>query len=129
MIYININDKLYPATIKGRVTDHDWDGRESREITLSMTHEEASQIFVNGTSWSIVDIKERPVFDDDGNAVVDEEGNSVMEEYSITYDNSAFNVAGNITTHRDGTVSVKMGKLTDLEEAYEIILGGIQSHE
>ena len=29
-----------------------------------------------------------------------------------------------VTDHRDGRITAKMGKLTPLEEAYEIMLGG-----
>ena len=40
------------------------------------------------------------------------------------FDNSEFCIAGDLTDHRDGTITAKMGKLTDLEEAYEIMFGG-----
>ena len=40
------------------------------------------------------------------------------------YDNSDFNIAGDVTDHRDGTMSIKMGKATDLEDAYELLYGG-----
>ena len=40
------------------------------------------------------------------------------------FDNSDFCVAGDVTDHRDGTVTVKMGKLTALEETLLMIYGG-----
>jgi hypothetical protein len=49
-----------------------------------------------------------------------------MEIHEIEFDNSEYNIAGDLTDHRDGTITAKMGKLTDLEEAYEIMLGGIE---
>lgn len=124
-MYIKINETLYPAVINGRVADQEWDGRASKAITLEMSYQEAAELFTNGLSWKIVDIKTVPLYNDEGLYVYDEEGNQIMEEQVTEYDNSDFNVAGDITDHRDGRITVKMGRLTDLEEAYEIILGGI----
>lgn len=105
MNYVKINDALYPATVRGKMVDIDWDNRESKAITLEMNHATASGLFVDGLAWSIV---HQP-----------EEGDAQE------YDNADFCVAGDIIDHRDGTVTVKMGKLTDLEEAYELMLGGV----
>jgi hypothetical protein len=65
-------------------------------------------LFVNGLKWSIVE----------------ENSNNTKE-----YDNSAFILAGDLTDHRDGTITVKMGRLTPLEEAYEILFGGVEDDE
>jgi hypothetical protein len=118
MTYIKINETLYPATISGRVQDKDWDNRESKAITLEMDYATAIGLFVDGLAWSIVQQNEVPVYDADGNQTGTE-----MQE--TVYDNSDYCIAGDITDHRDGTVTVKMGKLTELEEAYEMILGGM----
>lgn len=107
MIYVKLNDELYPATVNGRVTDSNWDNRESKAITLKMDYSTASNIFVNNLVWSIVEQYEY-------------EG----EMHENEYDNSAFILAGDITDHRDGTITAKMGKLTALEEAYELLFGG-----
>ena len=119
MTYIKINETLYPATVSGRVADKDWDNRESKAITLEMTYAEAVALFVNGLVWSIVQRDEVPTFDENGVQT----GTEIQE---TEFDNSEYNLAGDITDHRDGTITVKMGKLTDLEEAYEIMLGGIE---
>lgn len=130
LTYIKIGDNLYPATFAGRVSDKDWDGRSSKYITLEMTYDEAASIFVDGAEWSIVQevINEELQYDEEGNVVVDEDGEPVMCEVTSTneFDNSEFNIAGDIIDHRDGTITVKMGKLTDLEEAYELMLGGVE---
>ena len=107
MIYVKLNNELYPATVNGRVADYDWDNRSSKAITLAMSYEDAINVFVNGLVWSIIEKQEI-----DG------------EVYENEYDNAEYNIAGDITDHRDGTITAKMGKLTDLEEAYEIIFGG-----
>lgn len=130
MHFIKINEALYPATINGKTTDRDWDNRESKSITLEMDYATANALFVNGAIWSIVERIEFPVYETDfeGNEVLDEHGDPVQidtEMRETEWDNSEYNLAGDLTDHRDGTITVKMGKLTDLEEAYEIMLGGI----
>ena len=129
MTYIKINETLYPATISGKVQDTDWDKRESKSITLEMDYATANALFVNGLVWSIVQVEEVPVWkkNENGEFLVDENENRIqidMEMQNTEFDNSAYNLAGDITDHRDGTITVKMGRLTDLEEAYEIMLGG-----
>ena len=112
MICIKINETLYPATVNGRMVDRDWDNRESKAITLEMDYATANNLFVNGVEWAIIEQNEVPV----------EDGTEIQE---TEWDNSDFILAGDLTDHRDGTITVKMGKLTDLEEAYEILLGGV----
>ncbi len=118
MTYIKINETLYPAIFNGRMKDNEWDDRESKAITLEMDYTTASALFVDGLAWSIFAQEEVPVYNEDGEQVDTE-----MRENE--YDNSDFCLAGDIIDHRDGTMTIKMGKLTDLEEAYEIMLGGI----
>jgi hypothetical protein len=118
MTYIKIGGDRYPATINGRMKDSDWDNRESKAITLEMDYATASVLFVDGLAWSIVQEHEEPVYNENG-------GQTGTETKTDEYDNSEFCLAGDITDHRDGTVTCKMGKLTELEEAYEMMLGGM----
>lgn len=118
MTFVKINETLYSATISGKVADKDWDNRESKEITLEMDYATAVKLFVDGLAWSIVQQEEVPVFDEQGNQ-------TGIETVETEFDNSEYNLAGDITDHRDGRITAKMGKLTDLEEAYEIMLGGM----
>lgn len=118
MIFIKIKDILYPATITGRIADKDWDNRPSKSITLEMDYIMAITLFTDNAVWSIVEQNEVPVYDE----------NNVYIETKIEeteYDNSEYSLAGDVTDHRDGTITVKMGKLTELEEAYEFMLGDI----
>lgn len=131
MTYIKINETMYPATISGRVADKDWDNRASKAITLEMDYATAIALFVDGVAWSIVQREEVPVYqlDESGEHVLDENGEPIQtgtEVQETEWDNSEYSLAGDITDHRDGTITVKMGKLTDLEEAYEIMLGGAE---
>lgn len=131
MIFVKINNTLYPATVSGKITDKDWDNRESKAITLAMDYATAVNLFVDGLAWSIVQQDEVPIFEqnENGELVLDENGNPIQtgtEMQETEFDNSEYNLAGDLTDHRDGRITAKMGKLTDLEEAYEIMLGGIE---
>ena len=132
MTQVEIGGSLYPATVTGRLADASWSGRESKEITLSMPYADAAALFVNGAAWSIVLDVERA----DGTTVQETYDNSdfsiagVPSRWSVrspameTYDNSDFSIAGDLTDHRDGTVTVKMGKPTELENTLALLLGG-----
>lgn len=96
MTYIKIDGTLYPAAVSGRIKDSTWDGRDSKEIKMEMSHDTADLLFVDDIEWSIIQ----------------QDGEETQE-----FDNSDYCLAGDITDHRDGTITVKMGKYTDLELA------------
>lgn len=105
--YVKINEILYPATIVSKIEDKDWDNRASKTITLEMSHTEATTIFVNDIIWYVVqevaEVKSQ----------YDEELKSVVQKTIIVekeYDNSAYSIAGDIIDHRNGFITVKMGK-------------------
>lgn len=103
MTYVKINGTTYPAVINGKPIDREWNDRESKTITLEMAYADAIALFVDGLAWSILmDVEQEQ---EDGSIV------TVQEEY----DNSEYSMAGSITDNRDGTISVKMGKPTQLE--------------
>ena len=114
MIYFKANNTEYPASIAGKVTDRDWGGREIMAVTLTMEYTAASQLFVDGLSWSIVQRDIVPVYDKDGNPTGE------TEEQVQEWDNSDYNVAGSITDNRNGTCTCKMGKKTQLETEQEL---------
>ena len=91
------------------MSDKEWDGRPSKYIHAEMAYNEAVSKFYDEVAWSIVQDVEREV------EYIDEEtGESVMKtiiEQDI-YDNSEYSILGDITVHKDGTVTVKMGKPT-----------------
>ena len=110
-IYIKVNQTEYPAAVNGVNNDRTWDGRDTKTITLTMTHAEVAALLPDNTPWSIV---QRETVD-----VLDEQGQPTGQTKEVVneYDNSAYSLAGDITDHRDGTVSIKMGKPTDAENA------------
>lgn len=110
-IYIKVNNTEYPAAVNGDRADRSWDGRDTKTITLTMTAAEAAALLPDNTPWSIV---QRDMVD-----VLDEQGQPTGETKEVVneYDNSEYSLAGDITDHRDGTVSIKMGKPTETESA------------
>ena len=108
-IYIKVNNTEHLATVTGVYNDRTWDGRDTKIITLTMTHEEVAALLPDNTPWSIV---QRDTVD-----VLDEQGKPTGETKEVVneYDNSEYSLAGDITDHRDGTVSIKMGKPTESE--------------
>lgn len=110
-ICIKLNNTEYPAAVNGVYNDRTWDGRDTKTITLTMTHAEAAALLPDNTPWSIV---QRDMVD-----VLDEQGQPTGETKEVVneYDNSEYSLAGDITDHRDGTVSIKMGKPTETENA------------
>lgn len=124
MLYVKINNTLYPATIDGRTVDREWDNRESKSITLNGDYATVDTLFADGTVWSIVQEDTVPVFDTEGNPVLDATGQQTHETRQTEFDNSEFCIRGDLTVHTDGTCTVLMGKQTDLENAYEILYGG-----
>ena len=117
--YVEINGTRYLAQIIGRLNDHDWDDRESKTITIEETYENVVNIFVDDVQWNIIQEYEEMTeqYDENGDVVVNDEGApifvSVIKEN--IYDNSEYSISGDITDHRDGRVSVKMGKPTAAE--------------
>lgn len=125
MIYVKVNNTLYPASIAGKMVNKEWDNRESKAITLESNFTTVNALFQDNTIWSIVSEETVPVLDEKGNPVLDENGEQTYETQQTEFDNSEFCIRGDLTVHVDGTCTVEMGKPTDLEDAYEMLYGGV----
>lgn len=110
-IYIKVNNTEYPAEINGNPKDRSWDGRDTKTVTLTMSHDAVAALLPDNTPWSIVLRETVNKLDNDGNPTGE------TEEVVNEWDNSAYSLSGAITDHRDGTVSIKMGKPTEAENA------------
>ena len=108
-IYVKVNNTEYPAMVDGVNNDRTWDNRDTKTITLTMTHAEVAALLPNNTPWSIVQRDTQDVLDEQGQPTG--ETKEVVNEY----DNSEYSIAGEITDYRNGTVSIKMGKPTETE--------------
>lgn len=115
MTYIKVNNILYPAEIGGRIGDYEWDRRDTKSITLSMTYAEVLALLPDNTPWSIVQKDTVQKIGEDGQPMVDGSGNPVTEEVTSEFDNSEYSMSGVITDNRDGTCTIKMGKPTEIE--------------
>lgn len=117
MTKVRIGESTYPASLTGAVKDGKWDGRESVSILLTMRAVQAIALFTDNVQWYVQE---------------------VAQDATQEWDYSAYCVAGDVTDHRNGTVTVKMGKKTELEtanetateldtaleQAYELLYGG-----
>lgn len=115
--YVEIHGVRYPATIGGRMDDKNWDGRESKSIQVEMSYEDASALFIDNLEWSIVQthIENEEIEKEDGTIIIE------PVTKTETFNNDDFCIVGDISVHRNGTVTVKMGKPTT-EEILAILM-------
>ena len=109
--FIKVGGVEYPATCIYNYKDRNWDMRESVAVHLTMPYAQAAALLTSGTPWCNVFREERDVLDENG------ELTGQTEEVVTEEDMSAYSLAGQITDYRDGTVSIKMGKPTEAENA------------
>lgn len=104
--YIEINGNQYAATISEYYNDHEWNNRESKTIKLEMSYDNAVELFKNDVKWFIVHDRQviRELPNDQGKLIP-----QLVNEQE-KYDNSEYSMSGPITDHRDGTITIKMGK-------------------
>lgn len=109
--FIKIAGQEYPATCIYNYKDRNWDMRETQTVHLTMPYAQAAALLPDNTPWSIVQRETVNKLDNDGNPTGE------TEEVVNEWDNSEYSLSGAITDHRDGTVSIKMGKPTETESA------------
>lgn len=107
--FIKVNGQEYPAKFISKYQDLNWDKRETQTIYLTMSHDAVAALLPDNTPWSIVQRDTVPKYDEQGKPTGE------TEERVQEHDNSEYSLAGDITDHRDGTVSIKMGKPTESE--------------
>lgn len=107
--FIKVNGQEYPATLIYNYKDLNWDMRETQTVHLTMPYAQAAALLPDNTPWSNVFRETKDKLDNDGNPT------GQTEEVVTEEDMSAYSLAGEIVDHRDGTVSIKMGKPTESE--------------
>lgn len=119
MLKVKIAGNEYEAIVSGVANDVLWGGRESKSITLTMDYETAAATVCDDVPWSIL-YQPSDYYDPETKQMV----TPPVEEY----DNSDYCILGDITVHRDGTVTVKMGKPTG-EELYNILREAVEGEQ
>ena len=107
--FIKVNGQEYPATLIYNYKDLNWDMRETQTVHLTMPYAQAAALLPDNTPWSNVFRETKDKLDNDGNPTGQTE--EVVTEEAM----SAYSLAGEIVDHRDGTVSIKMGRPTESE--------------
>lgn len=114
--YIQVNDnEIYSAIeILDQLNDPTWDNRHTKTIHLqNISYEEIIEIFSNPSKWSTIA---------EWDEIINSETQEIITHREII-NNDDFLLSGPITDWRDGTFSIVMGKLTELEEAYLLLYG------
>lgn len=111
-----VNGNSYEAEIYGKKRDGEWENRESKSLKMKMSFEDAMNDFSDNVPWSILY---------QGPDYFDPETQKTVTPPVEEYDNSDFSILGDIIVHRDGTVTVKMGKPT-AEELYNILKEAVE---
>ena len=116
MVKVKINDRIFDGNVVGSIRDNSWGNRSSKSITLKIDYETTLATFADDVPWSIL-YQPSDYYDPETQQMV----TPPVEEY----DNSDYCILGDITVHRDGTVTVKMGKPTG-EELYNILREAVE---
>ena len=124
---LKVGAVLFPTvSVGGMMQDAAWGGRQSISVRLRMSYDAAASLLPDGVAWSVVQRTEYPAqkLDENGTPVVGEDGAPVLEDvvHDEVQDCSEYTLSGAITDWRDGTVTVKMGKPTDLETVLAAVL-------
>lgn len=125
MAYIKINEEYKPVTYSTTSIDYQWDMRSVVELKAPDVSYEDLKKYCEGGKWSVYNKIVKRVPDEP----VEKEGPATYHE-EVTYeatDMSDYCVCGWVRNNMDGSTSVKMGRLSELEEfmAATLALGGI----
>lgn len=109
MSYIEINGTTCLANVVEKNRDYDWDFRKIAIIQLPKESVEIANLFEDNLNWK---------YGQDSEVLVNiyDENNQVIETQIKTErrfnDYSHYSLVGDITKHRNGTMTIKMGQPT-----------------
>ena len=119
VLKVKVKDDQFDANIVSRIRDSYWDFRASKEITLEMDYYTVVETFKDDVPWSTIY---------QGADYYDPETKQMVTQDPVETDCSDYCILGDITVHRDGTVTVKMGKPTG-EELYNILREAVEGEQ
>lgn len=107
-LYAKINNMEYPIIAVTNYQDTKWNNRQSIRLFFNENYNTVKSLLADKITWALIE-KETNEKDTDDMSVTE-----------IETDMSDYCIAGEITDHRDGRVSIKMGKKTNEEQLKEI---------
>ena len=103
---LKANNTETPCEAAEHYRDSAW-GRPTCTVTIKASAAEIAALLPDNAPWSLIERED----------VLDESGAPTGQTVDHERDMSEYNLSGDITDHRDGTVSIKMGKPTETENA------------
>lgn len=103
---LKANNTETPCEAAEHYRDSAW-GRSTCTVTIKGSAADIAALLPNGAAWSLIEREDVP----------DESGMPTGQTVDHERDMSEYSLSGDITDHRDGTVSIKMGKPTETESA------------
>lgn len=103
---LKANNTETPCEAAEHYRDSAW-GRPTCTVTIKASAAEIAALLPNNAPWSLIERED----------VLDESGAPTGQTVDHERDMSEYSLSGDITDHRDGTVSIKMGKPTEVESA------------
>lgn len=104
--FLKANNTETPCEAAEHYRDSAW-GRPTCTVTIKGSAAEIAALLPNNAPWSLIERED----------VLDESGAPTGQTVDHERDMSDYSLSGDITDHRDGTVSIKMGKPTEEESA------------
>ena len=104
--FLKANNTETPCEAAEHYRDSAW-GRPTCTVTIKASTAEIAALLPNNAPWSLIERED----------VLDELGAPNGQTVDHERDMSEYSLSGDITDHRDGTVSIKMGKPTETESA------------
>ena len=103
---LKANNTETPCEAAEHYRDSAW-GRPTCTVTIKASAAEIAALLPDNAPWSLIERED----------VLDESGMPTGQTVDHERDMSEYSLSGDITDHRDGTVSIKMGKPTETESA------------
>lgn len=113
--YLKANNTETPCEAAEHYRDSAW-GRPTCTVTIKASAAEIAALLPNNAPWSLIERED----------ALDESGMPTGQTVDHERDMSDYSLSGDITDHRDGTVSIKMGKPTEAENSnytVEVLMG------
>lgn len=128
--FIKIGNREYEVyAVVGVGENTRWDRRDTRTVIIEKDFQTVDSLFRDGMEWSVIlrDVVQDYRRNEDGTIFYNGDGISEIIDVptETVTDCSDFNIRGSILVRTDGYCEVMMGKMTDLEEAYEMLYGGL----